>query len=98
MNYLVIGVAKGARGPPIKIPPMIKIITAEHYVFAVSVSCSIFAYNSIRELQRPAIISIGDQVAWGPLKSKFSIKFKCTVKCGRNSELLSSKLQPHALI
>ena len=62
--------------PPIEMASMIKIITTKLYVFSVSVSLCIFAYNSIRVQQT----NINNQVGGlRPSNQNFAIQFKGTV-------------------
>ena len=67
--------SQGGKSPlPIEMSPMIKIVTTKRYAFLVSVSFSIFAYNSKRVQQTN--INIDDQVTWTPSNQTFDIQFK----------------------
>ena len=63
--------------PQIEMPPMIKTI-AKPNVSSLSVSFSIFAYNSIRAQQTNT--KIDDQVARAPSNQIFANQFKCITR------------------
>ena len=84
---------KGGHKPallPIKMPPMIKLITTKPYVFLV-----LLAFPRIQQTN----INTDDQVAWPPSNQTFAIQFKCiTRKKLKVFFLKIATLGPHPII
>ena len=74
---------------PIEMPPMTKIISTKRNVFSISVSLSIFAYNSIRVQQTN--ININNQVAWARSNQNFAIQFKCVTRIHGKTKISQGK-------
>ena len=88
---LVIGVARRGGAKPstsIEMPPTLKIITTKRYFFSVSVSSSIFAYNSIHVQQT----NINNQVGGlGPSNQIFAVQFKCITRIQNKTKVSLAK-------
>ena len=83
--------------PRIEMPSMIKILTTKPNAFSISVSFSIFAYNSI--LVQQTNINIGDQVAWAPSSQILASQFKyITLDKFRVFVLKAAISGPHLII